>query len=75
MWARVKVREILYRIDINTLHRDEQAGKLALNEIGRVRLRCTRPLFMDHYEENRTTGSVILVDEASNRTVGAGFLE
>ena len=75
VWARVKVREILYRIDINTLHRDEQAGKLALNEIGRVRLRCTRPLFMDHYEENRTTGSVILVDEASNRTVGAGFLE
>jgi bifunctional enzyme CysN/CysC len=39
-----------------------------------VRLRCSRPLFMDDYEENRTTGAVILVDEATNRTVGAGFL-
>lgn len=74
VWARVKVREVVYRIDINTLHRDESAGKLELNEIGRVRLRCTRPLFMDDYAENRATGAVILVDETTNRTVGAGFL-
>ncbi|MFT3860729.1 sulfate adenylyltransferase subunit 1 [Micropruina sp.] len=74
VWARVKVREVLYRVDINTLHRDESVTALALNEIGRVRLRCTRPLFLDEYAQNRTTGSVILVDEATNRTVGAGFL-
>ncbi len=74
VWARAKVREVVYKVDINTLHRDETAGRLELNEIGRVRLRCSRPLFMDDYEENRTTGAVILVDEATNRTVGAGFL-
>jgi bifunctional enzyme CysN/CysC len=74
LWARAKVREVVYRVDINTLHRDESAQKLELNEIGRVRLRCSRPLFMDDYVDNRATGAVILVDESSNRTVGAGFL-
>lgn len=74
VWARAKVKEVLYKVDINTLHRDESANQLELNEIGRVKLRCTRPLFMDDYTENRTTGAVILVDEATNRTVGAGFL-
>lgn len=73
-WARVKVREVLYRIDINTLHRDESATQLALNDIGRVRLRCTRPLLMDDYSTNREMGSLILVDEQTNRTVGAGFV-
>ena len=73
-WARVKIREVLYRIDINTLHRDESADSLRLNDIGRVRMRCTRPLFMDEYLRNREMGSLILVDEATNRTVGAGFL-
>ncbi|MFT4217158.1 MAG: sulfate adenylyltransferase, partial [Micropruina sp.] len=73
-WARAKVREVLYRLDINTLHRDESATALQLNDIGRVRLRCSRPLFMDDYGENRATGAVILVDESSNKTVGAGFL-
>lgn len=74
-WARVKVREVLYRIDINTLHRDDSVTSLGLNDIGRVRLRCTKPLFMDGYAQNRVTGSVILVDESTNRTVGAGFLQ
>lgn len=73
-WARVKIREVLYRIDINTLHRDESADSLRLNDIGRVRMRCTRPLFMDEYLRNCEMGSLILVDEATNRTVGAGFL-
>ncbi len=73
-WGRAKVREVLYRLDINTLHRDESATALQLNDIGRVRLRCSRPLFMDDYSENRATGAVILVDESSNKTVGAGFL-
>jgi bifunctional enzyme CysN/CysC len=73
-WVRAKVTEVAYRVDVNTLHRDQSAGELRLNEIGRVRLRTTSPLFVDAYQENRATGSFILVDEATNRTVGAGML-
>ncbi|MGN6443852.1 sulfate adenylyltransferase subunit 1 [Amnibacterium sp.] len=73
-WARAKVAEIAYRVDVNTLHRDLEATQLGLNEIGRVRLRTTTPLFVDAYQDNRTTGSFILVDESTNRTVAAGLL-
>ncbi len=73
-WARAKVQEVIYRMDINTLRRDETVNELALNEIGRVRLRTAKPLVADQYRNNRTTGAVILVDEATNRTVGAGFI-
>jgi bifunctional enzyme CysN/CysC len=68
------VRELLYRLDVNELHRDENAETLTLNEIGRVRLRSTTPLFFDEYRRNRTTGSFILVDETTNNTVGAGMI-
>jgi bifunctional enzyme CysN/CysC len=73
-WARVLVREIAYRIDVNTLHRQEGVDALSLNEIGRVKLRATQPLFVDAYSDNRQTGSFILVDERTNRTVGAGVI-
>jgi bifunctional enzyme CysN/CysC len=73
-WARAKVTEVAYRVDVNTLHRDQETNQLGLNEIGRIRLRTTSPLFVDAYQENRTTGSFILVDESTNRTVGAGML-
>jgi bifunctional enzyme CysN/CysC len=73
-WARAMVKELSYRIDVNTLHRDETADSLSLNEIGRVQLRVTQPLFVDPYQQNRQTGSFILVDEASNKTVGAGMI-
>jgi bifunctional enzyme CysN/CysC len=73
-WARALVKELSYRIDVNTLHRDEEATALALNEIGRVQLRVTQPLFVDPYQQNRQTGSFILVDEASNKTVAAGMI-
>ena len=73
-WARTVVKEFRYRLDINTLHRDPDATSLTLNEIGRVRLRTTQPLFADTYERNRSTGSFILVDEATNVTVGAGMI-
>jgi bifunctional enzyme CysN/CysC len=63
-----------YRLDVNTLHRDEGARELALNEIGRVRLRTTVPLLADEYRRNRTTGGFIVVDEGTNRTVGAGMI-
>ncbi|HKE75434.1 MAG TPA: GTP-binding protein [Acidimicrobiales bacterium] len=73
-WGRALVKDLQYRLDINTLHRDEAAGSLTLNEIGRVRLRTTVPLFFDEYRRNRTTGSFVLVDEAANNTVGAGII-
>ncbi|BCY15028.1 sulfate adenylyltransferase subunit CysN [Actinoplanes sp. L3-i22] len=72
--ARTVVRGLQYRLDVNTLHRDEAADALALNEIGRVRLRTTVPLLADEYRRNRTTGGFILVDEATNRTVAAGMI-
>jgi bifunctional enzyme CysN/CysC len=73
-WARAMVRELDYRIDVNTLHRVEDAQELVLNEIGRVQLRVTQPLFVDPYLPNRQTGAFILVDEGTNRTVGAGMI-
>jgi len=64
------VTELHYRIDVNTLHRDESATQLGLNEIGRIRLRLTQPVFADPYARNRQTGGLILIDEATNATVG-----
>jgi len=72
--ARALVKGLQYRLDVNTLHRDHDADGLALNEIGRVSLRTTTPLFFDDYRRNRDTGSFILIDEASNKTVGAGMI-
>lgn len=68
------VTDLQYRIDVNTLHREENPESLALNEIGRVSLRSTQPLFFDEYRRNRNTGSFILLDEATNATVAAGII-
>jgi sulfate adenylyltransferase subunit 1 len=73
-WGRALVKDLQYRLDVNTLHRDEASPALTLNEIGRVRLRTTVPLFFDEYRRNRATGSFVLVDEATNNTVGAGII-
>jgi bifunctional enzyme CysN/CysC len=72
--ARALVKELQYRLDVNTLHRDDAAEHLVLNEVGRVRLRTTSPLFVDIYRRNRSTGGFILVDEATNNTVAAGMV-
>jgi bifunctional enzyme CysN/CysC len=72
--ARALVQTLQYRLDINTLHRDESATTLGLNDIGRIALRTTQPLFIDEYRRNRSTGSFILIDEATNATVGAGMI-
>ena len=72
--SRVMVTDLQYRIDVNTLHREENPESLALNEIGRVSLRSTQPLFFDEYRRNRNTGSFILLDEATNATVAAGII-
>ena len=71
--ARAIVDELEHRIDVNTLDH-EPASQLELNEIGRVRLRCSAPVMVDPYSRNRTTGSFILIDEATNDTVAAGMV-
>lgn len=72
--ARCMIKEVKYRLDINTLHRDLENKEIKMNDIGRVTLRITKPLFVDAYRKNRITGSVILVDEGTNETVGAGMI-
>ncbi len=68
------VTDLQYRLDVNTLHRDETADRLGLNEIGRVSLRVTQPIFCDPYGRNRMTGGMILIDEATSATVGAAMI-
>jgi len=72
--ARALVKDLHYRLDVNTLHRDHDATALSLNEIGRVSLRTTTPLFFDEYRRNRDTGSFVLIDEPTGNTVGAGMI-
>ncbi len=72
--ARALVKDLQYRLDVNTLHREPEVDTLALNDIGRVRLRSTAPLLCDEYRRNRITGGFVLIDEATNRTVGAGMI-
>ncbi|GAC57981.1 adenylyl-sulfate kinase [Gordonia hirsuta DSM 44140 = NBRC 16056] len=72
--TRAVVSGLNYRLDVNTLHRDEEAGELALNEIGRLTLQTQQPLLFDSYRRNRETGSFILIDEATNATVAAGMI-
>jgi bifunctional enzyme CysN/CysC len=66
--------DVRYRIDVETLHRDEGATTLELNDLGRVRMQLSAPLVFDSYRRNRTTGSLIVIDEASNETVAAGVI-
>jgi bifunctional enzyme CysN/CysC len=73
-WARALVRDLQYRLDVNTLHRDQDATELGLNDIGRIDVRTTVPLFWDEYRLNKATGSFVLVDEATNATVAAGMI-
>lgn len=73
-FARCIVKEIKYKININNLHRVEDDKEIKLNDIARVSIRTTQPLFYDLYRRNRSTGSIILIDEATNETVGAGMI-
>ncbi len=72
--GRAIIKEVAYQLDVNSLHRNEHPAELNLNEMGRVTLRTTVPLFYDEYRRNRTTGSFILIDEGTNSTVGAGMI-
>ncbi len=73
-WVRAVVRDIHYRLDVNTLHRDESATSLSLNDVGRLSLRVTQPIYYDSYRRNRATGSFIVATEDTNVTCGAGMI-
>lgn len=72
--VRCMIKEIKYKVDINTLHRNENDKEVKMNDIARIHIRTTSPLFYDSYRKNRITGSVILIDEHTNETVGAGMI-
>ena len=72
--TRCIIKDIIYKLDINTLHRIEDCTELGLNDIGRISLRTAQPLFYDSYRRNRATGCFILIDEGTNETVGAGMI-
>jgi sulfate adenylyltransferase subunit 1 len=72
--ARCVIKEIRYKMDVNTLHRNMEDKKVGMNDIARIAIRTTKPLFVDAYRKNRITGSIILVDEATNETVAAGMV-
>ncbi|MBW2961529.1 sulfate adenylyltransferase subunit 1 [Mesonia aestuariivivens] len=71
---RAMIKEVVYKIDINTYNRNTEDKSLKMNDISRVKLRTTKPLMTDDYRENRNTGSIILIDENTNETVAAGMI-
>jgi len=72
--VRCLIKEVTYKVDINTLDRNMEDLSVGLNEIARIKIRTTKPLFFDSYRKNRITGSLVLIDEATNNTVGAGMI-
>ena len=72
--VQAKITEVLYRIDINTLHRVEDDVTIGVNDMARVRIKTASPLLIDGYKENRSTGSFILVDPSTHLTVAAGVV-
>lgn len=68
------VKELKYKVDINSLHRVEDIDKLEMNDIGRITIRTSKPLFYDSYKKNRQTGSLIIINEQTNETIGAGMI-
>ena len=72
--ARCIIKDIRYKVDIRTLHRMEDDKEIKMNDIARISIRTTKPLFIDNYKRNRNTGSLILIDEATNETVGAAMV-
>ena len=72
--VRCIVRNVKYILNISTLDKLPDRKQVGLNEIARISLRTTRPVFTDTYAMNRITGSLILIDEATNETVGAGMI-
>ncbi len=72
--CRCMIKEITYKMDINSMHRLPEDKIIGMNDIGRIRIRTTVPLFFDSYSKNRITGSLIFIEEGTNETVGAGMI-
>jgi len=68
------IKEVLYKIDINSYSREEQDKELRMNDIARIKVRTTRPLMIDEYRDNRITGSFVLIDDSTHETVAAGMI-
>jgi sulfate adenylyltransferase subunit 1 len=68
---RCVIKDIHYKLDINSLHREQEDLSIGMNDVARIVLRTTKPIFVDPYRKNRITGSLILIDEATNNTVAA----
>ncbi|HKL72528.1 MAG TPA: hypothetical protein VJ855_07735, partial [Marinilabiliaceae bacterium] len=72
--VRCMIKEVQYKMEINKLEKNLEDKEVVMNDIARVSIRTTKPLFFDSYKVNRTTGSIILIDEATNETVAAGMI-
>ena len=68
------IKKVFYKVDINTLHRNENDKIISSNDIARISIRVTQPLFIDKYRKNRVTGSLIIIDENTHNTIGAGMI-
>ncbi len=68
------IKDVIYKIDINTYSREEEDKELKMNDIARISIRTTRPLMVDEYRDNRVTGSFVLIDDATHETVAAGMI-
>ena len=72
--VRCVIKEVNFKMDINTLEENTSDKEIKMNDIGRIRLKTTQPLYYDSYTKNRITGSLVLIDEATNETVAAGMI-
>jgi sulfate adenylyltransferase subunit 1 len=72
--ARCIIKEIVHKVNINTMEYGTEDKSVKMNDIARIKIRTTKPLFYDSYKKNRTTGSLVLIDEGTNETVGAGMI-
>jgi sulfate adenylyltransferase subunit 1 len=68
------IRRVIYKVNINNLEENRDDQSVGLNEIARITLKTSKPIFYDSYKENHITGSIIIIDEATNNTVGAGMI-
>lgn len=72
--VRCMIREVKYKMDISNLEKNQDDLTIKMNDIARISIRTTKPLFVDSYKTNRITGSVIMIDEGTNETVAAGMI-
>ena len=68
------VKAVNYKVDINTLEENKEDQTVGLNEIAKLTIKTSKPIFYDSYKDNHITGSIIIIDEATNNTVGAGMI-